>query len=72
MNKNILGDFQICISVPLSRKIQKIDDWFNFPYGNGSGSSNPANNYLFLVTRNTRECCEICSELTIKAPERGR
>ena len=34
-------------------------------------SSVPANIYLFKVNkRNTRKRCEICSELTIKTPER--
>ena len=32
---------------------------------------NPSDNYLFKVNKiNTRKRCEICSELTIKTPER--
>ena len=32
-----------------------------------------AGNYMFKVNgRNTRTRCEICSELTIKTPERGQ
>ena len=33
---------------------------------------NPAGNYMFKVNnRNTRTDCEICSKLTVKAPERS-
>ena len=33
--------------------------------------NNPAGNYMFKVNnRNTRTGCEICSKLTVKAPER--
>ena len=31
---------------------------------------NQANIYLFKINRNTRKRCEVCSKLTIKAPER--
>ena len=34
---------------------------------------NPAGNYLFKINNsNTRTKCEICSELTVKTPERRR
>ena len=36
-----------------------------------ASTSNPANIYLFQVNnRNTKKRCEICTKLTIKAPER--
>ena len=35
--------------------------------------THPAGNYLFKVNnRNTRTRCEICSKLTIKAPEQSQ
>ena len=40
-------------------------------YANGNISQNPAKIYLFKVSnRNTRKRWEICSNLTIKTPER--
>ena len=36
----------------------------------GGMITNPVGNYMFRVKRNTRTRCEICSKLTIKAPER--
>ena len=35
------------------------------------GSDNPVGNYMFKINnRHTRTRCEVCSKLTIKAPER--
>ena len=52
-------------------------DGFNWNDGHTSADwstgerINPAGNYMFKVNnRNTRTRCEICSELTIKIPER--
>ena len=60
VSTSIQEDFQICISVPL-RNIQTLR----------INNSIPAGIYLLKVnSRNTRTTCEICSELTIKTPER--
>ena len=47
--------------------------WYVQPYGkplHSNFNSQPVHNYMFKVNkRNTRKRCEICSKLTIKAPE---
>ena len=67
MNLNIWGDFQICISVPLSALYIESSIWRDQLHFRG----NPAGIYSFKVNNeNIRTMCEIYLKLKIKTLER--